>query len=121
VKLKLTDSSGNGIEGAIVSLTIGNTSSIQFADLGEGIYTATIDTSNMASSNYEITISASKRDYETVTNTFTLTIKKPFPMMMLVGAGGIIALIAIAGIFVAFRSFRFKVSETEEKNSKKRE
>ena len=119
VKLKLTDSSENGIEGAIVSLTIGNTSSIQFADLGEGIYTSTIDTSSMASSNYEITISASKRGYETVTNTFNLIIKKPFPMMMLVGAGGIVALIAIAGIFVAFRSFRFKVSETEEKKSKK--
>ncbi len=102
VQFNLTDSSGQGIEGAIASLMIANTSII-CTDLGDGTYTATIDTSVLSPGDYDVSITASKEGYENVATTFTLTVNQQLPLM-LVGAGGVIAAGAIIGIILVLKN-----------------
>jgi hypothetical protein len=116
VEFSLADESGNGLEGASVSLTIANTS-ITCTDLGDGIYTATIDTSSISLGAHNITISASKSGYEKVTSTHGITINRPI-LMMLIGAGGLVTAIAVAAVILTFRRANALTSEKDEKAKK---
>ena len=102
VRFSLTDSSGDGIEGASVSLTIGN-NSMTCTDLGKGIYTCSIDTSSLSPGAYNFTITASKTGYEKATSTQSVTINEPLPLM-LIGAGGVIAAGVIIGVILVLKN-----------------
>jgi len=96
------DDAGNPIEGATVTVTIGD-ETINLSDIGNGKYQGTIDTSNLKEGTYNIVIAAQKVRYKPTQTSQTLIVRTAIPWMLY---GGIAAVIVI--VIVAVALYRFK-------------
>jgi len=102
VTVSVTDSSGKAIEGAAVTINIGDVTTLACEDKGDGIYYALIDTSNLSPGSYLISITANKSSYAETSTSFTFRCRSPF-LALYVGILGVIMSVAVVGVLAALK------------------
>jgi len=113
ISTNITDASEKGVEGVTVIINIGNKTWVTLEDLGGGIYETEIDTSNIDTATYLCIITAEKNGFVSASRSFVITIQPALPETeLLVGMGGLLAVICLAGIVYSRKRRRLKSAET---------
>jgi len=109
ISVNVTDEFDKGVEGVNVILNIGNKTWITLEEKGDGLYEAEIDTNNIDTATYLCILTAEKKGYVTTTDNFVVTIQPALPEMeVLVGMGGLVAVIGLAAIVYTRKKRRYK-------------
>lgn len=94
---------GKNIEGANVTINVGNVTAVSCEDMGDGIYQGIIDTSNISPDSYRILITAKKSGYADASTSFTLTIRWTIPDFYMIGIVSTIGAFALIGVIFALK------------------
>lgn len=105
VSAAVRDDAGNAIEGATVTLTIGDLEVVLLSDQGNGNYQGTIDTTNIKEGTYDIVAIAGKEGYESAQTTESLIVESEpaeIPSMLYGGVAAIVVVV-IAAVLYKFK------------------